>query len=169
MPEVRGSSVHSAAIALGSNLPSGLGGPRENLDEAVRRIGALGRVVALSSYLATAPEMFLDQPEFVNAALVLETALGPVDLMRGLLAIEVEMGRVRVGIPAKGPRLIDLDLILFDDLVMETADLTVPHPGIAGRGFVLKPLAEIAAGWVHPVTGVTVAEMLKQLELRRRG
>jgi len=99
----------------------------------------------------------------------LETALGPVALMRGLLAIEVEMGRVRVGIPAKGPRLIDLDLIFFDDLVMETADLTVPHPGIAGRGFVLKPLAEIAAGWVHPVTGVTVAEMLKQLELRRRG
>lgn len=159
MPE-----VHKAAIALGSNLPSVFGGPRENLDEAVRRFAEMGRVVAVSSYLATAPEIYLEQPEFVNAALLLETALEPLALMRGLLGIEGAMGRVRTGIPPKGPRLIDLDLIFFDAVVMETAELVLPHPGLAERRFVLGPLAEIAADWVEPVSGRTVAAMLAELD-----
>jgi 2-amino-4-hydroxy-6-hydroxymethyldihydropteridine diphosphokinase len=152
--------VHKAAVALGSNLPSELGGPRENLDAAVAWIGVLGRVSAVSAYIATAPEINTDQPEFLNAALVLETALGPLELMRALLALEASMGRVRTGIPSKGPRVIDLDLIFFDDLVLESEELTLPHPGVAERRFVLAPLAEIAAGWVHPGTGLTVGEML---------
>jgi 2-amino-4-hydroxy-6-hydroxymethyldihydropteridine diphosphokinase len=155
MPE-----LHQAAIALGSNLPSAWGAPVDNLREAIARIGELGRVTAVSSFLATAPEIFLDQPEFVNAALLLETALDPLALMRALLAIETSMGRIRSGVPAKGPRLIDLDLIFFDALVLDTAELTLPHPGVAERRFVLAPLAEVAPGWVHPVTGATVAEML---------
>jgi 2-amino-4-hydroxy-6-hydroxymethyldihydropteridine diphosphokinase len=155
MPE-----IHNAAIALGSNLSSALGGPRENLDAAVARIGELGRVVAVSSYLTTAPEIYIDQPDFLNAALLLETPLGPVKLMRALLAIERAMGRVRTGVPPKGPRVIDLDLIFFDAVVMESDELTLPHSGVAERRFVLAPLAEIAAGWVHPGTGSTVAEML---------
>ena len=152
-----------AAIALGSNLPSGLGGPRKNLDEAVRRIGALGQVVAVSAYMATAPEIYTSQPDFVNAAIVLETSLEPLALMRGLLAIEGAMGRVRTGIPPKGPRLIDLDLIFFDDVVMQSEELVLPHPGVAERGFVLRPLAEIAGDWVEPRSGLPVREMLLRL------
>jgi len=154
---------HRAAIALGSNLSSARGGPRENLDAAVERIGELGRVAAVSAYLTTAPEIYTDQPDFVNAALLLETTLGPVELMRALLAIEATMGRVRTGIPPKGPRMIDLDLIFFDDLVMASEELVLPHPGVAERRFVLVPLSEIAAGWMHPVTGSTVAVMLGRL------
>jgi 2-amino-4-hydroxy-6-hydroxymethyldihydropteridine diphosphokinase len=154
---------HQAAIALGSNLPSTFGGPSDNLREALARIGALGRVTAVSSFLATAPELFVDQPEFVNAALLLETALAPLDLMRALLAIETAMGRVRTGVPAKGPRLIDLDLIFFDALVLETPELSLPHPAVAERRFVLAPLAEIAPAWTHPVTGLTVGDLLTQL------
>ena len=155
--------VHKAAIALGSNLSSGLGGPREHLDAAVQWIAELGRVVAVSSYFATAPEINTDQPNFVNAALLLETELAPLELMRALLGIEGVMGRVRTGIPPKGPRLIDLDLIFFDAVVMESDELTLPHPGVAERGFVLRPLAEIAADWVHPATGATVQKMLENL------
>lgn len=158
MPE-----LHRAAIALGSNLSSGLGGPPEHLDVAVHWIAGLGRVVAVSTYLVTAPEIYLDQPEFVNAALVLETELGPLELLHTLLGIEGVMGRVRTGIPRKGPRVIDLDLIFFDAVVIASEELTLPHPGVAERRFVLRPLDEIAGDWVHPVTGLTVGDMLAEL------
>lgn len=156
--------MHKAAIALGSNLFSGFGGPRENLDIAAERIAGLGRVEAVSSYVATAAEIYVEQPEFLNAALVLETELGPLELIRALLRIETAMGRVRAGVPPKGPRVIDLDLIFYDDLVMESEELRLPHPGVSERGFVLRPLAEIAGDWVEPVSGKTVNEMLAGLE-----
>lgn len=149
---------------MGSNLSSGLGGPREHLDAAVQWIAELGRVVAVSSYLETSAEIYTDQPDFLNAALLLETELGPLELMRGLLGVEGVMGRVRTGIPPKGPRVIDLDLILFDAVVMDSDELKLPHPGAAERRFVLRPLAEIAADWVEPVSGLTVTEMLARLE-----
>jgi 2-amino-4-hydroxy-6-hydroxymethyldihydropteridine diphosphokinase len=154
---------HRTAIALGSNLSSAFGGPADNLRTAIERIGTLGRVTQVSSFLTTEPEMYLDQPRFVNAALLLETGLSPLELMRALLSIEVAMGRVRTGVPPKGPRSIDLDLIFYDDVVIETEELMLPHPGVAQRRFVLEPLAEIAAEWRHPVTGSTVGEMLKRI------
>jgi 2-amino-4-hydroxy-6-hydroxymethyldihydropteridine diphosphokinase len=151
-----------AAIALGSNLGSEFGDREANLREAVRRLGGLGEVKAVSQFYDTEPVGYLEQPRFLNGAVVLGTALDPAELMRGLLEIEQSMGRERV--VAKGPRVIDLDLLLYGDRVMNTAELTLPHPEMQERRFVLEPLSEVAAEWVHPVLGVTVAEMLERLE-----
>jgi 2-amino-4-hydroxy-6-hydroxymethyldihydropteridine diphosphokinase len=155
-----------AAIALGSNLESQFGDREANLREAVRRIGALGEVRAVSSFFDTEPVGYLAQPRFLNGALVLETELGPVDLLRGLLGVERAMGRERDGAVAKGPRVIDLDLLLYGDVVMATEELTLPHPEMMDRRFVLEPLAEVAGEWVHPVDGVTVRELLGRFLIR---
>jgi len=152
-----------AAIALGSNLNSEFGDREANLEEAVQRIGGLGEVRAVSSFFDTEPVGFLEQPRFLNGALVLETELEPVELMRELLGVERAMGREREGAIAKGPRVIDLDLLLYGDVVMSTEELTLPHPEMQARRFVLEPLAEIAPEWIHPVLGVTVGTMLERL------
>jgi 2-amino-4-hydroxy-6-hydroxymethyldihydropteridine diphosphokinase len=131
--------------------------------EAVRRVGELGEVRSVSSFYETEPVGLVAQPRFLNGALVLETALEPLALMRGLLGVELAMGRERGGAVAKGPRVIDLDLLLYDDVVMETGELTLPHPGMQERRFVLEPLAEVAPGIVHPVLGLTVQKMLERL------
>ena len=151
-----------ASIALGSNLASGFGDREANLREAVRRLGQFGEVTALSSFHDTEPVGYQDQPRFLNAALVLETPLAPLELMRALLDIEQTMGRERS--IAKGPRIIDLDLLLYGDKVMNTAELTLPHPEMQERRFVLEPLSEVAGDWTHPILGLTVREMLARLE-----
>jgi 2-amino-4-hydroxy-6-hydroxymethyldihydropteridine diphosphokinase len=164
-----------AAIALGSNLASRWGAPEANLREAVRRVAALGRVGAVSSFYETAPVGYADQPNFVNAALLLETELEPLELMRALLGIERELGRDRSNAPAKGPRILDLDLLLLGDLVLTDAcsddgqvELTLPHPAMRERRFVLEPLAEIAPELRDPVTMRTVAELLAALDPTHR-
>jgi 2-amino-4-hydroxy-6-hydroxymethyldihydropteridine diphosphokinase len=148
------------AIALGSNLASPFGDRAANLWEAVERVRELGAVKAVSSSYETEPVGYLDQPRFLNAALLLETSLEPAELMRALLEVEQTMGRERVGAIAKGPRVIDLDMLLYGQVVMNTTELTLPHPEMMERRFVLEPLAEIAPGMVHPVLGLTVREML---------
>jgi 2-amino-4-hydroxy-6-hydroxymethyldihydropteridine diphosphokinase len=150
-----------AAVALGSNLASRFGDREANLREAVRRLGELGRVAAVSRFYDTAPVGLVDQPRFLNGAAVLETSLAPEELMRALLAIERAMGRERL--TPKGPRVIDLDLLLFGNCVLDTTELTLPHPQMTSRGFVLEPLAEVAGEWVHPVERVTVAELLRRV------
>jgi 2-amino-4-hydroxy-6-hydroxymethyldihydropteridine diphosphokinase len=167
-----------AAIALGSNLSSPWGDRAANLREAVARVAKLGDVRGVSSFYDTKPVGTTDQPNFLNGAMLLETELEPVELMRALLAIERAMGRDRSSLPAvaslseaaqagaapiKGPRIIDLDLLLMDDVVLATPDLTLPHPAMAERRFVLQPLAEIAPAMVDPISGRSVAESLARL------
>ncbi len=159
MPEPR----TTAAIALGSNLTSPFGDPAANLHEAIRRLGTLGDITAVSTFYATDPVGYLDQPRFLNAAALLETSLPPLDLLHNLLAIEHAMGRDRNNAPPKGPRIIDLDLLLYGNIIMQSAELTLPHPAMHQRAFVLAPLAEIAPSMRHSTLHRTIAELLNQL------
>jgi 2-amino-4-hydroxy-6-hydroxymethyldihydropteridine diphosphokinase len=152
-----------AAVALGANLESGFGDRRANLLEAVERIRRLGEVRSVSSFYDTEPVGYLSQPRFLNGALLLTTELEPAALMRELLRVEQSMGRERVGVVAKGPRVIDLDLLLYGQVAIASEELVLPHPSLQERRFVLEPLAEIAPGLVHPVLGLTVGEMLARL------
>lgn len=155
--------LHRVYIGMGSNLPSRVGTPQETLLAAVRALGGLGELVAQSSLYETAPVDYTDQPRFVNAVTCVETRLEPEDLLDALLEIERRFGRDRATSIPKGPRSLDLDLLLFDDAVIRTERLTVPHPELARRRFVLAPLVELAPGLRHPQGKQTMAELLASL------
>jgi 2-amino-4-hydroxy-6-hydroxymethyldihydropteridine diphosphokinase len=152
-----------AYIGLGSNLPSIAGDSRATLLAAITRLSALGDLVAQSSLYETEPLGYAEQPRFLNAVVGLRTALAPFDLLLQLLAIEREFGRDRERMPRNGPRTLDLDLLLMGDSILKTPQLTLPHPMLAERRFVLTPLAEIAPTMLHPQLGKTIAILLAKL------
>jgi 2-amino-4-hydroxy-6-hydroxymethyldihydropteridine diphosphokinase len=149
----------TAYIALGSNL----GDRAKTLGAAVDCLRSLGRVTASSSLYETEPVGFHDQPNFLNAVLALETNLDPLLLLRALLRIEREMGRDRSRSLIRGPRALDLDLLLMGDAIVSEDELTLPHPHLEERRFVLAPLAEIAPDLLHPQSKLTIAELLALL------
>lgn len=126
-----------ARLGIGSNI----GDPAANVRGAFERLNALGMVVARSSLYRSAAWGVTEQPDFINAAVLMRTALAPYELLRGLKAIEAEMGRVATY--RWGPRAIDLDILAYDDIVLNDPQLTIPHARLHERAFALAPLAEI--------------------------
>lgn len=151
---------HTAYIALGSNM----GEKQKYLTDAVKSLHAWDgcRVKSTSSWFVTAPYGMTQQDDFLNGCLKLETLLTPKELLDVLHKIEQEAGRERK--VHWGPRTLDLDIIFYDDIMMSTDSLCIPHVEVQKRDFVLKPLHEIAPYLHHPATGKTVREMLEELE-----
>jgi len=146
-----------AYLSLGSNL----GDSVAMLRKALKMLPAAGiRVGRVSSLYKTEPVEFLDQPWFVNCVTEVSTSLPPRALLRKLKSVEHGLGRRR-GKP-KGPRLIDIDILLYENVTVRSSRLTVPHPRLSERRFVLVPLREIAPKAAHPVSGKTISEMLRE-------
>lgn len=147
--------MHTAYLLIGGNL----GDRYAYLSQAVKLIGqACGKVVQTSSIFETAAWGKTDQPAFYNQALLLQTSLTPENLMQQLLAIEEQMGRKRT--EKLGPRIIDLDILLVDSVVLTTDLLTLPHPALPYRRFALLPLKEIAPLLMHPVLHQNISQLL---------
>jgi 2-amino-4-hydroxy-6-hydroxymethyldihydropteridine diphosphokinase len=152
-------STPLVAIALGSNV-----GDRDaHLDYAVSRLSQLLTGIRSSSRYDTEPvDVIGDQPRYLNAAVAGRTSLEAADLLAAIQRIEQERGRERPYTNA--PRTLDLDLVLYGDLIASAPAIVVPHPRFRERRFVLEPLAEIAPGMVDPVTGLTIRQLLENLE-----
>jgi 2-amino-4-hydroxy-6-hydroxymethyldihydropteridine diphosphokinase len=145
-------------LALGSNL-----GDREaNLALARRELSTLNNILKVSSIYETPPWGVTDQPAFLNQVLAARTNLSPLDLLKSVKEIEVRMGRI----PSVryGPRLIDIDILMYDDTILDTPTLTLPHPRMAERAFVLVPLLEIAPDLISPVSGERLSYLLAGLD-----
>ncbi|MDR1123688.1 MAG: 2-amino-4-hydroxy-6-hydroxymethyldihydropteridine diphosphokinase [Elusimicrobiota bacterium] len=152
MPAASSNTVY---IAFGANK----GDVKKNIAAAVAGLEAFGSVEKISPLFITEPEGFKGQPDFTNGALEFKTALAPQDLLRALKDIETRLGRGPA--PANGPREIDLDIIFYNSQTVQTPRLTIPHPRAHEREFVLLPLSFIAPDFTHPITGLSVGQMLR--------
>ena len=150
--------THTAYIGIGSNL----GTPGKNCTKAIERISADHdiKIISKSSFYQTAPIGNIEQNWFINSAIKIDTQLTPRELLSALLSIESEMGRIRK--EKWGPRLIDLDLLFYDNIILNQKGITLPHPEIQKRKFVLIPLHEIAEDLIHPTLKKTIKTLLKE-------
>jgi len=146
--------VNIAYISAGSNI----GDREENLDFGARRLGERGKLLRKSSVYETEPVGYADQPWFLNQVFELETEFTPHELLAWCNEIERDGGRVRTF--QNAPRTLDLDILLYGDLIISDPDLIIPHPRMTERRFVLEPLAEIAPGLLHPIEKMTIGELL---------
>jgi 2-amino-4-hydroxy-6-hydroxymethyldihydropteridine diphosphokinase len=147
------------AIALGSNL----GDSKAILTSALNIIATTCGISLqkASSWYQTAP-VGPPQPDYINGCALLETSLNPLELLEILLIIEAHFGRIRT--EPNGPRTLDLDILLFDDLILESPKLQIPHPRMSERAFVLVPLAEIAPNWREPLSGKAIAQLVQTVD-----
>lgn len=148
-------------FGLGTNL----GDKEQNLRLAVQHIEErIGKVVSLSAFYATAPWGFASDNAFLNAVVCLETSFPPVEILSVTQSIEKEMGRTHKSVNGVySDRVIDIDLLLYDDLILDTPALRLPHPLMQERRFVMEPLAEIAPDVMHPVLGKTLGNIYRDL------
>ena len=151
---------HTVYLSLGTNM----GDKKKNLLEAIGKIGKLEntKVTSQSTILETEPFGYTEQDMFLNACIEIKTLFTPQELLEKLLGIELEMGRVRT--IKWGPRIIDIDILFFDDEIIQDKNLAVPHPWISERMFVLEPLCEIAPNLIHPLERKPVATLKRILE-----
>lgn len=148
-----------SAIALGSNL----GDSRAILEAALETLATTPDIILRArSSLYQTKAIGPPQPDYINGCALLEVQLTPQLLLETLLGIEAKFGRVRS--LRWGPRLLDLDLLLYDDLILDTPTLVLPHPRLRERAFVLMPLAEIAPDWVEPISGKAIAQLLQAVD-----
>ena len=153
-------------LALGSNQ----GNPKENLDRAVAALSSVGTVQEVAPYILSKPEGYTAQADFVNTVLVMETQLAPMPLLRALKKLETDLGRTPTF--PNGPRVIDLDILFYDDkIVFEDADdytLFIPHPRLHEREFVLKPLSYIRPDLIHPQLNEPIYRLYRKL-IKKKG
>ncbi len=148
-------SMNNAYLLIGGNMGDRLA----NLTSAIKAIKAqIGNIIQHSSIYETAAWGMEDQPSFLNQALLIETNFEAEDLLNNLLKIEIQMGRIRN--QPLGPRTIDLDIIFFNDQIIHSETLSIPHPHMQKRNFVLNPLNEIAPEFIHPVFNKTIHQLL---------